>query len=84
MGRGEENSKGYRELFFTWCVPGVILVIMGRLSDRVALSHFGMALLSIGVLYYGRVKRFRRWWFVVWLALFSVYLTLGFLELLKP
>jgi hypothetical protein len=43
-----------------------------------------MALLSIGVLYYGRVKRFRRWWFVVWLALFSVYLTLGFLELLKP
>ena len=83
MRKGEGNAQ-YRELFFTWCVPGIILVILGRLSDRLVLSHFGMALLCIGVLYYGKVKRFRRWWQVVWLALFSVYLAFGFLELLKP
>ena len=77
------NAQEYRTLFFTWCVPGIILVIFGRLSDRPVLSHFGMALLSIGILYYGKVKRFRTWWQVVWLALFSVYLALGFLELLK-
>jgi len=84
MGTDEKNAKGYRELFFTWCVPGVILVIIGRLSDRLVLSHVGMALLTIGVFYYGKLKRYRRWWSVAWLALCSVYLILGFLELLRP
>ena len=82
MGKGEKGGgKGYKDLFFTWCVPGLVLVIIGRLAGRVALSHFGMALLSIGIFYYGKIKRHGWWWDALWIILFFVYLTLGFVEL---
>ena len=75
------NSKGYRELFFRWCVPGLILVVLGRLVDRLALSHLGMASLSIGIFFYGKLKGFRRWWSLAWMALIGIYFLLALTEL---
>ena len=75
--------KAYHDIFFTWCVPGLILVIFGRLAAHPALIHFGISLLSIGCVYYGKIKRHRRAWSVAWQALSVVYLILGLAELLR-
>ena len=80
---GSESKSKYNAIFFVWIVPGVILVGLSYLTDRLAFSHFGIALLSIGCFYYGKVKRHHRFWCVIWLALFGVYLTLGFIEIFK-
>lgn len=80
---GKRNGTTYEEIFFTWSVPGVCLVIIGHMSGQDVFLHFGMALLSIGVYYYGRLKRLSRVWQIAWMALFSAYLTLSFYELLR-
>ena len=81
MANARKSSHPYHEIFFTWCAPGAVLVMVGKLSGRPVLAHFGMALLSIGVLYYGKVKQHRRLWFVAWLLVSVIYLALGFTEL---
>ena len=81
MGPAKRNGPGYRELFITMCVPGLILVVFGRLADRIALSHVGMALVSVGIFFYGKLKGFRRWWHIAWLALVGIYLLLALSEL---
>ena len=85
MAKAEQgNGKGYKGIFFTWCVPGLVLVLVGQQAGRVALSFFGMALLSIGIFYYGKIKKHGWWWYTLWLVLFFVYLTFGFVELAQP
>jgi len=81
MAIGKRNGPGYRELFISLCVPGLILVALGRLADRIALSHVGMALVSVGIFFYGKLKGFRRWWSIAWLALVCIYLLLALTEL---
>jgi hypothetical protein len=80
----KQQGKGYREVFLTWCLPGVVLVAVGQLAGRPAFSYFGMSLLSMGVLYYGKLKKYNRVWYYAWLMLFFIYLTYGFVEMLKP
>ena len=75
--------KTYSMIFFTWCVPGLILVVFGHLGGQLSLSHFGIALLSIGLVYYGRLKKHHRAWSNTWLALSLVYLVLGIAELIR-
>ncbi len=77
------RAKSYREIFFTWGVPGVILVAVGTLIGHPALPSFGMALLSLGLVQYGRLKGYQRSWFAIWLLLAVVYLALGLAELWK-
>ena len=84
MGTGKGNGPSYKEIFFTWCVPGMVLVGVGQLSGRMALSYFGMAMLSAGVRVYGRVKRHRPAWSIAWLLMSLTYLLLGFAELVRP
>lgn len=81
MRTGKRNGLGYRELFISLCVSGLVLVAFGRLSDRLALSHIGMALVAVGCFFYGKQKGFRRWWQVLWLALTVFYLLFGISEL---
>ena len=81
--RRTRDAASYEEIFFTWSVPGMSLVIIGYMTDQRGFVHFGMALLSIGVYYYGKLKKLVRPWQVAWMALFSVYLTLAFYELLR-
>ena len=80
---GNDRKSKYNAIFFVWVVPGIILVALGYLIDRIVFSHFGIALLSIGCFYYGKVKRHNRFWYVIWLTLFGVYLSLGFLAILE-
>ena len=54
-----------------------------HMFEQLVFSHVGMALLSIGVYYYGRLKQLARLWQIGWMALFSTYLTLAFYELLR-
>lgn len=75
------RAKSYREIFFTWCVPGIILIAAGALMGHPALPSFGMALLALGLVQYGRLKGYRRVWFTIWLLLAVVYLALGLTEL---
>ena len=82
MGK-EKRPTTYSSIFFMWSVPGIVLVVLGYLTDRVMFSNFGVALLSVGVIYYGKVKRHNWVWYTVWMTLFIVYLTLAFFELLK-
>ena len=81
--RRTRDAASYEEIFFTWSVPGICLVIVGSMAEQSVFSHFGMALLSIGVYYYGKVKQLTRVWQMAWMALFSIYLTLAFYELLR-
>ena len=80
---GKDKASKYNAIFFVWVVPGIILVVLGYLTDRIVFSHFGIALLSVGCFYYGKVKRHNRFWYVIWLVLFGVYLSLGFLAILQ-
>ncbi len=82
MGK-EKKLPTYSSIFFVWSVPGLILVVIGYLTDRVMFSNFGVALLSIGVIYYGKMRRHNWVWYAVWLTLFFVYISLAFFELLK-
>jgi hypothetical protein len=75
--------KSYREIFFLYCVPGLILVMLGVLLQRADLPHFGVALLSLGIVHYGRTKGHRRAWAVLWMVLAVVYLVLGTAELIQ-
>ena len=77
------SRTSYEEVFFTFSVPGMILVIIGHMAGENLFSHFGMALLCIGVYYYGKLKGLNRPWQIAWMALFSAYLTLSFYELLR-
>ena len=82
MGQ-ERKPQTYGAIFFMWCVPGIVLLALGYLTSRVMFSNFGVALLAIGVIYYGKAKRHNLVWYAVWLSLFIVYLTLAFFELLR-
>ena len=82
MGKKKTLST-YSSIFFVWSVPGIILVVLGYLTDRVMFSNFGLALLSVGVIYYGKAKRHHWIWHAVWLTLFIVYLSLAVFELLR-
>lgn len=83
MRTSEQNGKGYKEIVFTWCVPGLVLVTVGQLSGRLVFADVGMAMLSIGVFYYGKLKRYGRLWSIAWIALFGIYLAMGCLEIVK-
>lgn len=83
VGMGNNRSSKYNAIFFVWVIPGIILVVLNYLTGQIVFLHFGIALLSIGIFYYGKVKRYNRFWYVFWLALFGLYLTLGFIEILK-
>ena len=76
------KSQNYNAIFFTWCVPGLLLVVFGTLAGRPALTHFGIALLSLGLIYYGRAKQHPRAWYILWLTISTVYLILGMAELI--
>ncbi len=76
------TSQNYNAIFFTWCVPGLLLVVFGTLAGRPMLTHFGIALLGLGLIYYGRAKRHPRAWYVLWLTISTVYLILGMTELI--
>jgi hypothetical protein len=75
--------KSYREVFFLYCVPGLILVMLGVLMNRADLPHLGIALMSLGLVHYGRTKGHRRAWTVLWMVLCVIYLILGIAELIQ-
>ena len=77
------KSQPYSAIFFTWCVPGLLLIIFGALAGEWAFSHFGVALIGLGLIYYGRAKRHPRAWYVLWLTISTVYLILGMTELIR-
>ena len=77
------KSQHYHVIFFTWCVPGLLLVIFGNLAAQPALVHFGISLLALGLIYYGRAKQHPRAWYVLWLTISTVYLILGMTELIR-
>lgn len=76
-------AKSYREIFFVYCIPGLILVVLGTLISRADLPHFGVALLSLGMVHYGKTKGYRRLWTAIWIILCVVYLILGLFELVN-
>ena len=76
-------AKSYQEIFFQWCVPGLVLVIAGQIMGVAALPLFGMALLSLGLLHYSRTKGRGRLWSAFWLTLSIGYLLLGMVELVR-
>ena len=66
MAQGEKgNGKSYKGIFFTWCVPGLVLVLVqdrgGRPGLAVAISALwlGFALLVAAILL-GPVSRIVR------------------------
>lgn len=75
--------KNYREIFFRYCMPGLILVLLGVLMNRADLPHLGIALMSLGLVHYGRMKGHRRAWTVLWMTLAVVYLALGIAEFVQ-
>jgi hypothetical protein len=75
--------RTYSDIFFTWCIPGLILVLFGRLAGHQALMHFGMSLLAVGFIYYAKIKRHHRAWSATWLVLALIYLVLGLVELVR-
>ena len=77
------KNHNYRMIFFTWCVPGMLLIVFGTLAGHRALIHFGVALISLGLIYYGRAHRHSRIWYMFWLGLSAIYLALGVLEVLS-
>lgn len=77
------TNQTYSAIFFTWCVPGLLLIVFGRLTGQPALTHFGVALIGLGLLYYGRAKRHPRAWYIFWLGLSTIYLILGMTEVLS-
>ena len=77
------KNQNYNVIFFTWCVPGLLLIIFGRLAGQSALVHFGISLFGLGAIYYGRAKRHPRAWYVLWLTISTVYLILGMTELIR-
>ena len=60
--RPRGTGPNYEEIFFTWSVPGMSLVLIGHMAEQHVFSHFGMALLSLGVYYYGKLKGLARLW----------------------
>ena len=76
-------AKNYREIFFVYCVPGLLLIIIGVLIGRADLPHLGVALLSLGMVHYGKTKGYRRLWTAIWVILCVVYLLLGSIELVN-
>jgi hypothetical protein len=77
------KNQNYGTIFFTWCVPGLLLIVFGTLSGQLALTHFGVALISLGLIYYGRAKQHPRAWYMFWLGLSTIYLILGMTEVLS-
>ena len=77
------KNQNYNVIFFTWCVPGLLLVVFGRLAGEAAMMHFGISLLGLGLLYYGRAKQHARAWYVLCLTISTVYLILGMTELIR-
>jgi hypothetical protein len=77
------KSQNYSAIFFTWCVPGLLLILFGVLAGQPAFSHFGVALLGLGLIYYGRAKKHPRRWTVLWLIISTVYVVLGAIELVR-
>jgi hypothetical protein len=77
------KSQNYNAIFFTWCVPGLLLIVFGLMAGQLAFSHFGVALLGLGLIYYGRAKKHPRRWYVLWLTISAVYLVLGLIELFR-
>lgn len=75
--------KSYREIFFLYCMPGLILVMLGVLLNRADLPHLGIALMSLGLVHYGRMKGHRQAWTVLWMVLCVIYLVLGIAELVQ-
>ena len=76
-------AREYREIFFVYCVPGLALVLVGSLLARHDWVHFGIALLALGLIHYGRTKGYRRGWTAVWTLLCLVYVVLGILEVFR-
>ena len=74
-------AKNIREVFFRYCLPGIALILAGSLTAHLALSHFGVALLSLGLAHYGQAKGYRKIWAVAWTILCVIYLVLGIGEL---
>jgi hypothetical protein len=77
------KSQKYSAIFFTWCVPGLLLIIFGVMAGQPAFSHFGVALLCLGLIYYGRAKQHPRRWYLLWLTISAVYVVLGAIELVR-
>ena len=77
------KTQNYGAIFFTWCVPGLLLIVFGTLSGEPALTHFGVALIGLGLIYYGRAKQHPRTWYIFWLGLSTIYLALGMSEVLS-
>ena len=77
------KNHTYTGIFFTWCVPGLLLITFGTLAAHPALTHFGVALISLGLIYYGRAKRHPRAWYIFWLGMSTIYFILGMVEVLS-
>ena len=77
------KTQSYGAIFFTWCVPGLVLIVFGALAGQYAFTHFGVSLISLGLIYYGRAKQHPRAWYVFWLSLSTIYFILGMTEILS-
>ena len=78
-----EKHQTYSGIFFTWCVPGLLLITFGALAAHPALTHFGVSLIGLGLIYYGRAKRHPRAWYIFWLGIATIYFILGMTEVLS-
>ena len=77
------QPQPYSSIFFTWCVPGLLLIIFGTVAGEKAMTHFGVSLIGLGLIYYGRVKRHPYLWYMFWLSISTVYIILGMTELIR-
>ena len=72
------------KLFFAWCVPGLVLVAVGVLLELPALPQFGVSLLCIGLVFYGKHKGYHVRWRIWWRSLSLIFLVLGLAFLIAP
>ena len=77
------KNRNYSAIFFTWCVPGLLLIVFGTLAGHLALTRFGVALIGLGLIYYGRAKQHPRSWYIFWLGFSAIYFVLGMMEVLS-
>ena len=72
-------DKRYNTLSLIFGIPAIIFLLVGGILRHTQIKLVAVALLSVGLFYYGKARKRQRWWFWVFLPLGIVYWVLGIL-----